>query len=729
MITFTNREIDIISCILNARGSKKIASILVISPRTVETHIQNILTKIGTNSQDGIIDFVEKSGEFKVIKEHYLNLLLTTMFEQQLKQLSHLATKHKPSCVIVSNQEDFKDKDFQRLIQHLKIAGFEVLTSQNEAAHDLKKSNDYHNIYLLSQKNIEQLLTAGSFELQKKDIFLVKDNVTQILVSKNHRDIATQGNLIDFFTKDQYFQNVFQILKELLPNTDLSRFISEFKRLSHSIINSKLDDIPDLLLDGIQNPKIPLSQESIVIHHQADTGLFPEWVNKNVILKLLSCIVAVVLISMLLLQLKITHSSQSHNTLLATQENINKTLPKFFKDLSVRNLTIQESTKNYEVIKQFDGIIKLITSEQIHLYFNSKILQSGELINCLYNLNAISSYFLFREHDAEKAIKVLSYAKSLAEAYVTSRSKLPINFAKLTPTEIYTELAVIEDLPEMYTIILYFLGRGYIYQKNINYAEQYLQLSEFLGSKLRLFEGLLSTINGLAIIKMDKADLDIQKHNYIEAQKTIKDCIKIYESSSWDGKSYKKNYRPYNYNPSAIVPKQDIYHIIDCIKRITKLYTKLAKITNNKLELTNYMEAVYNQYIDTQKSPGIINIIIQSQDILSRIAADLYNALGYFLLECYDKDINLNKFQSLFTSKLKLVDGSGLELIYQIFDLAKSISRNTEFTKADSYDGLAKVTERMFNHASTKEQQQELLQKIQELKKSRDLINQTLKRG
>ena len=45
-IKFTSREIDIIACILHNRGEKKIAALLLISPRTVGTHIHNIMLNI-----------------------------------------------------------------------------------------------------------------------------------------------------------------------------------------------------------------------------------------------------------------------------------------------------------------------------------------------------------------------------------------------------------------------------------------------------------------------------------------------------------------------------------------------------------------------------------------------------------------------------------------------------------------------------------------------------------
>ena len=60
-IKFTSREIDVIACILHNRGEKKIAMLLSISPRTVSTHIHNIMLKLGHNYIESIIDFIEKS--------------------------------------------------------------------------------------------------------------------------------------------------------------------------------------------------------------------------------------------------------------------------------------------------------------------------------------------------------------------------------------------------------------------------------------------------------------------------------------------------------------------------------------------------------------------------------------------------------------------------------------------------------------------------------------------
>ena len=68
-ITFTEREADIIACIMHLKGAKKIAQILAVSPRTIEGHIQNILHKIGASSTENIKEEIEESSEIHFIKK------------------------------------------------------------------------------------------------------------------------------------------------------------------------------------------------------------------------------------------------------------------------------------------------------------------------------------------------------------------------------------------------------------------------------------------------------------------------------------------------------------------------------------------------------------------------------------------------------------------------------------------------------------------------------------
>lgn len=75
-IKFTHREIDIIGLLICGRSGKKIAAFFSISPKTVENHTHNIMIKLGCNSRESIIDFIEKSGKLIDLREYHSTLLM-----------------------------------------------------------------------------------------------------------------------------------------------------------------------------------------------------------------------------------------------------------------------------------------------------------------------------------------------------------------------------------------------------------------------------------------------------------------------------------------------------------------------------------------------------------------------------------------------------------------------------------------------------------------------------
>jgi len=125
-IKFTPREIDIISCLLSGRTPKVIASFLSISPRTIETHIRNIMLKVECNSREGIINFIEKTDKGTLIKKHYLNLLSDYSFKQKLKDVSKLS-RSAPASILLLIEKDL-DQIFlmQHIESYLLIAGINV---------------------------------------------------------------------------------------------------------------------------------------------------------------------------------------------------------------------------------------------------------------------------------------------------------------------------------------------------------------------------------------------------------------------------------------------------------------------------------------------------------------------------------------------------------------------------------------------------------------------------
>ena len=132
-VQFTFREIDIIACILNNRGEKKIALICGISPTTVSTHARNIMTKLGCNSKDQIIDFIEQSGLLKIFKEYYLHLLIKSYFEAALTKVASLINKEPMHCYYLRDKAIKSPALYTTITNHLKLANIKLLDNKDLA--------------------------------------------------------------------------------------------------------------------------------------------------------------------------------------------------------------------------------------------------------------------------------------------------------------------------------------------------------------------------------------------------------------------------------------------------------------------------------------------------------------------------------------------------------------------------------------------------------------------
>lgn len=224
-IIFTAREIDVISCILNVRGSKKIGDILSISPRTVEGHIKNILTKIASNSQESIKDFVERSPQLILVKRHYIDLLINRLF---LSQIAKVAVRLKDRDISCSVNCVINEK-LEYIISYLKLANINV-------------SHKTHQNRISNQKTIEILTEEHLLKLKQGVKF---DNIILICFDKEVSDDFLQKfsrvHIIDCFNNDQMYSAIFKIIELLAPNIDLSDSISNFNRQKNNVINLKID--------------------------------------------------------------------------------------------------------------------------------------------------------------------------------------------------------------------------------------------------------------------------------------------------------------------------------------------------------------------------------------------------------------------------------------------------------------------------------------------------------
>lgn len=246
-IYFTTREFDVLSCMLNARGSKKISNILLISPRTVEVHIQNIMLKIGCNSQDSVIDFIEKSDKSSHARQHYMDLLVNASFEQILKKISYLTTKLKKSCLI---HYKGKNETLGLLKKHLQLAGIDITVSEKYFSDKIKNEYDYVTYALSRDMPLEfsvDNIIKNYLENKKKSkklSFLALDGVVSKIIPTNLDDVVR----IDLHDNKKYYFSIFQLLKQIFIEINLDKFIEEFKKFRSNINESKLNNISENII-------------------------------------------------------------------------------------------------------------------------------------------------------------------------------------------------------------------------------------------------------------------------------------------------------------------------------------------------------------------------------------------------------------------------------------------------------------------------------------------------
>ena len=71
----TDRELDVVACLLNGRSIKKTALLLKISPKTVETYLRNLMLKLQCHSRDRLIDIITEEDTLGIIQKHYAQII------------------------------------------------------------------------------------------------------------------------------------------------------------------------------------------------------------------------------------------------------------------------------------------------------------------------------------------------------------------------------------------------------------------------------------------------------------------------------------------------------------------------------------------------------------------------------------------------------------------------------------------------------------------------------
>lgn len=238
-INFTRREMEILAFLTSGRAVKAIASFLSISPKTVETHIHNIMLKLGCHSRESIINFIEKSDKHFCVRKYYLNLLTSVSFDDCLIKVSKLNLEESSPCLIVFWKEE---KKFPPLIHeimvHLKKAGFKVSLKQLNSPELIETllSENHSNksvVYYLSKNWINSYGGDIKTLRSRKDLMTSPSKVCFLLSGEGAKELLStlknSANFIDLFEQENYYFIFFEILKRLLPHINLNLIIEAFK--------------------------------------------------------------------------------------------------------------------------------------------------------------------------------------------------------------------------------------------------------------------------------------------------------------------------------------------------------------------------------------------------------------------------------------------------------------------------------------------------------------------
>ena len=269
-IEFKNREVEVISCLINGRGPQKISDLLFVYPtklkdniknisqRTVEFYIRQIFIKLDINSTVRIIDIVEQTKEYEAIKSYYPYIVYKAKFANKLLELSSLYKEKGITCSIHSFQSTQETEKLfvSNLKSHLTGLGIECIEELIATTGDVKNPKSCNmKLYVLC-KQFAALPDQDKFlqslnRTSGKVLLLVTDKEAKELIPADLKDVE----IIDFTEQEQYHKIFFELLKKVLPYIDCGT-IETFDKIIHTESNVTRLSNPDLPKDPIHKPTV-----------------------------------------------------------------------------------------------------------------------------------------------------------------------------------------------------------------------------------------------------------------------------------------------------------------------------------------------------------------------------------------------------------------------------------------------------------------------------------------
>ncbi len=225
-IPLSRREVDTLACLLSGKGVKSIASLLSVSPRTIETYIRSVMLKFGCNSRDGIIDFIEKSSQISLLKDHYSHLLCQAAFKQSLQKVAKLHAQ-KDSVVLYSPTSTQTASFFlHQIMSCLELAGIKAAVELNSPPFFMGQETT-SIVGVICRKEVSPhtpilFLLQGHPSLEK-----ISQEVEEIGYVNFQMPEEESGKPVNELYMYMAF---FEVLKKILPSVSFESILSEFKK-------------------------------------------------------------------------------------------------------------------------------------------------------------------------------------------------------------------------------------------------------------------------------------------------------------------------------------------------------------------------------------------------------------------------------------------------------------------------------------------------------------------
>lgn len=249
---FTNREIDVLACILEGRAAAtRIASLLSVGTRAVEHYSHNIRVKLNCNAVEGIKDFLENCEQSAFLKSHYSDLIFQKTFEQELKKFPAQIPQEIHVCSLIYWPGKKSDATMRsRLEKQLKLAGIKVMSEAHKDVCTLEVLRDEVNtfsnnprLFVLPQDLKKNLQTTLKIVPISQEEPTNSDGISILLVQQKKKLFINFSGMQACRRRDQKnnYLSLVEILKSVFPAhnfEDLLSIIKEQYKKSSDILDS-----------------------------------------------------------------------------------------------------------------------------------------------------------------------------------------------------------------------------------------------------------------------------------------------------------------------------------------------------------------------------------------------------------------------------------------------------------------------------------------------------------